>query len=108
MDPNSIDMILQLCNIDDDDDDGLDQNALIAVLLYFDDNQQQRCVKWQNERLDWNGHVEKLLHCNQFESKYHRPLESFNTLVRLLQDDIKVDFVECMNSIILVAKQIRA
>jgi hypothetical protein len=36
---------------------------------------------WQHERLDWDRHVQKLLHEDRFHIRYRMPLEDFEALV---------------------------
>jgi hypothetical protein len=45
---------------------------------------------WEHERLDWDRHVQKLLHKDHFHTRYCMPLEEFNALVELLGDVIGV------------------
>lgn len=90
--------LLVLDDMNDDADDCLDASLLIVIDALFNDNQRMRRIKWRNDRIDWNDHVRRLLHCNQFDSKYHMPLDSFQKLVNLLRDDITVDFTKSMNS----------
>jgi hypothetical protein len=61
-------------------------------------NKQERMVKWYHERLDWDGHVEKLRHTGGFGSRYHMTEKSFVTLVDILRDRITVDFAQSMRS----------
>jgi hypothetical protein len=48
---------------------------------------------WDHERLDWDQHVQKLLHKDEdrFHTIYHMPLKDFNALVELLADVIVPD-----------------
>jgi hypothetical protein len=43
---------------------------------------------WQHERLDWDWHVQKLLHENCFHIQYGVSLEDFDALVKLFGDDV--------------------
>jgi hypothetical protein len=52
----------------------------------------ERISYWQHERLDWNQHVEKLLHENPFHIGYHMSLEDFDALVQLLGDEVVPNF----------------
>ena len=46
---------------------------------------------WEHERLDWDRHVQKLLHEHHFHIRYRMPLEDFDALVELLADVIVPD-----------------
>eukprot|EP00978_Attheya_sp_CCMP212_P033435 scaffold134925_cov24-Attheya_sp.AAC.1 len=59
-------------------------------------NKAERRIKWYHERLDWNGHVEKLRHTGGFESRYHMTEKSFMTLVNVLRDRITVNYAQSM------------
>jgi hypothetical protein len=48
----------------------------------------KRKAYWKHERLDWDLHVEKLLHADRFHIRYHMPLGDFEALVDLLGDAI--------------------
>jgi hypothetical protein len=48
----------------------------------------ERKSYWEHERLDWDRHVQKLLHEDRFHIRYHMPLEDFEALVELLGDGI--------------------
>ena len=66
----------------DDDDEAI----YMIVRAEFEQNkQQERCMKWFYERLDWDWHVEKLRHTKGFEKRYHMTEESFITLVNILR-----------------------
>ena len=43
---------------------------------------------WEHDRLDWDVHVQKLLHEDRFHTRYRMPLEDFDALVELLGDAI--------------------
>jgi hypothetical protein len=47
---------------------------------------------WQHERIDWDRHVERLLHSNRFHIRYRMPLEDFDALVQLLGDEVVPNF----------------
>jgi hypothetical protein len=47
---------------------------------------------WQHERLDWDLHVEKLIHENRFHIRYRMSFEDFDALVQLLGDDVVPNF----------------
>jgi hypothetical protein len=50
---------------------------------------------WEHgERLDWDRHVQKLLHKNRFHIRYRMPLEDFEALVELLGDEIVPNVVQ--------------
>jgi hypothetical protein len=48
----------------------------------------ERKSYWEQERLDWDLHVQKLLHEDRFHIRYHMPLVDFEALVKLLGDEI--------------------
>jgi hypothetical protein len=58
---------------------------------------------WEHEWLDWERHVQKLLHKDCFYTRYRMPLEDFNALVELLGDAIVPNVVQskrrCMEPI---------
>jgi hypothetical protein len=53
-------------------------------LLLMEVAMGKRKIKWKHTRLNWNEHVEKLLHEESFDSHYRMSLEAFTTLVDLL------------------------
>jgi hypothetical protein len=48
----------------------------------------QRKSFWEHRRLDWERHVQKLLHEDRFHIRYRMPLEDFEALVELLGDSV--------------------
>jgi hypothetical protein len=48
----------------------------------------------KHERLDWDLHVEKMLHIDRFNIIYCMPLEDFEALLDLLGDAIVTDVVQ--------------
>ena len=46
---------------------------------------------WEHERLDWDRHVEKLLHEERFHIRHRMPLEDFHALVEVLGDTIETN-----------------
>jgi hypothetical protein len=53
---------------DEDDQDELEEMSNFLAVMTV--NMNQRRIKWRHERLNWNEHVEKLLHEDMFDSKY--------------------------------------
>jgi hypothetical protein len=49
---------------------------------------------WEHESLDWDRHVEKLVHEDCFHIRYHMPLDDFEALVELLGDVIVPNIVQ--------------
>ena len=41
----------------------------------------KRKAKWENDRISWYSHVEKLNHEEAFEKTYRMPLKAFDKLV---------------------------
>jgi hypothetical protein len=54
----------------------------------------ERKAYWKHERLDWDLHVEKLLHEDHFHIRYRMTLEDFEAFVVLLGDAIVKDVVQ--------------
>jgi hypothetical protein len=52
----------------------------------------ERTSYWQHERLDWDQHVEKVLHENGFHIRYRMSLEDFDALAQLLGDEVVPNF----------------
>jgi hypothetical protein len=52
----------------------------------------ERTSSWQHERLDWDRHVEKLLHEHGVHTLYRMSLEDFDALVQLLGDEVVPNF----------------
>ena len=54
----------------------------------------ERKSYWEQERLDWHLHVQKLLHEDRFHIRYHMPLDDFEALDELLGDAIVPNVVQ--------------
>jgi hypothetical protein len=54
----------------------------------------ERKSYWEQERLDWDRHVQKLLHEDCFHTRYRMPLGDFNALVELLGGAIVPNVVQ--------------
>jgi hypothetical protein len=54
----------------------------------------QRKTFWVHQRLDWERHIQKLLHEDRFHIRYRMPLEDFEALVELLGDAVVQNVVQ--------------
>ena len=57
-----------------------------------------RNYKWQDTRLNWEEHVDKLRHTNSFAQKYRMSYDAFNKLLGILRPFITVNAIKSMNS----------
>ena len=58
----------------------------------------ERKIKWKHSRLNWNEHVEKLLHEEEFDATYQMSLEAFTTLLDFLCPMISPNLIKALNS----------
>ena len=68
------------------------------ALRMFSAGLQSRRPRWRYDRIDWKNHVEQLRYTNKFQSRYHLTEESFDKLVGILRDEIKIDEKQSMCS----------
>ena len=61
-----------------------------ALRFLSEGAQSTRRPRWIYDRIDWNNHVEELRYTNKFQSRYHMTEESFDKLVGILGDEIKI------------------
>ena len=61
----------------------------------------ERNFKWPDTRLNWNDHVEKLIHRDEFEHTNRMSLVAFQKLLLLeiLRPAISVNLVQSRNSV---------
>ena len=87
---------------DSSSDDEIEQIAMLWIIDqeyhfgFFDDEElsekEQRAEKYRHLRVRWENHMHMLENSSeQFESHYHMSPASFNKLVSLLYDKIKVN-----------------
>ena len=63
----------------DDSDLSFEENVLEnPYVLHMMFGAQERAPKWRYDRLDWERHVQQLLHTNTFHLHYRMRLETFN------------------------------
>jgi hypothetical protein len=77
-----------------DDWDELEEQFLLMIGVVMG----QRKIKWKHSRLDWNEHVEKLLHEEEFDATYRMSLEAFTTLLDFLHPMITPNLIKALNS----------
>lgn len=73
--------------------DGIADVTLLEMEFIFQLNKDERRIKYKHRRINWEEHMDMLRHTRQFQSRYHMKESSFNTLINLLRDDIKVNEV---------------
>lgn len=81
-----------------DQDEETNRHDILQLVAIFITNKQKRSIKWKNDRLNWNEHVQRELHTKTFEPKYHMPLRSFSRLVHILLSHITIDVTKSRNS----------
>jgi len=81
IDGDIIDMVLSI----DDNDTG------VALMLLSGEAKQRRAPKWAYKRIDWDRHVEMLVHTKSFQSRYHMSLQAFHLLLSILRSSVTVD-----------------
>eukprot|EP00957_Ditylum_brightwellii_P047319 3595050-Ditylum_brightwellii.AAC.1 len=69
-----------------DDDDWDDIEAIFRL------NRNKRLIKYHYKWLNWAEHVEMLQYIGNFKGSYQMDIDSFNTLLEAIQEDITVDF----------------
>lgn len=67
-------------------------------LLMIDAARDQRKIKWKHSRLNWNEHVEKLLHEEYFNATYRMSHEAFTSLLNFLHPMITPNLIKALNS----------
>ena len=58
-----------------------------------------RNFKWNNTRLNWVDHVEKLTHTKEFKQTYNMSLGAFEDFVDILRPNITMNVVNISNPI---------
>ena len=62
-----------------------------------------RCLRWRHNRLDWNAHVQQLIHEGRFANEYRMSPSAHCNLVRLLDPILqRVEWNSCGSESILV------
>ena len=84
---------------EEEDNDEEEYKILLATyLVIVEESKKERKFKMNEERVDWDHHVDLLLHRNEFVENYGYSVEAFHDLVDLLRDDITYNEVRAMNS----------
>ena len=85
------DFVIDAALADDDREEFV--SALFAQLA-----SEERLFKWEEQRLDWNRHKERLLHQNKFHKQYRMEAEAFDVLVDILRPAVQVNEIRSMAS----------
>ena len=76
------------------DDDMEEFVAALLVQLAID----ERVFKWNDQRLDWHHHKERLLHQRKFHKQYRMTAEAFDVLVEIVRPAVEVNVLKSMAS----------
>jgi hypothetical protein len=81
-----------------DDDEDYWQELEMHFLRLMEAARGQRKIKWKHSRLNWNEHVEKLLHEEEFDATYRMSHEAFTTLLDFLRPMITPNLIKARDS----------
>jgi hypothetical protein len=80
------------------DDEDYWQELEMHFLHLMEAARGQRKIKWKHSRLNWNEHVEKLLHEEEFDATYRMSHEAFTTLLDFLRPMITPNLIKARDS----------
>jgi len=86
-----------LALIEDEDEDNDELEEMAQFLATMTEAKNERNIKWKHQRLNWNEHVDKLVHEESFAAKYRMSLDAFNTLLELLRIMITPNLFKASN-----------
>lgn len=83
-----------------EDDEAVLQSIMAVLQTLCNYVKDVRTFKKYNnsKRVNWNQHVELLVHRKEFENTYQMELTTFNLLVETLHDNITFDVAKARNS----------
>eukprot|EP00985_Skeletonema_marinoi_P006712 scaffold2915_cov88-Skeletonema_marinoi.AAC.1 len=81
--------------IDDEDDDLEDLEDMKVI---FSQMKQERKIKWEHKRVDWNYHRQMLVHTEEFENRFRMKEAHFDALLDILRDSLTVSVKHSMSS----------
>jgi hypothetical protein len=75
-----------------------DDDDLEETFFAFLKEKKSKRIKWQHQRLNWDEHVQKLRHTQEFSTYYHMSEETFSILLETIRDDITANHIKSKNS----------
>ena len=77
----------------DSDDDDLEDLRFI-----FSCRKQERSIKYNYLRVNWDEHIERLVHNNKIEQRFRMPLSAVNYLIDELREPLTVSVKHSVSS----------
>jgi len=97
--PNADDnMSLAYILLGSDDEEDAWNDMEEEMLLLFANLKEERKIKWQHDHLNWDEHVAKLEHEEEFDQTYRMSHESFIKLLNLVRAKVTPDIIKALNS----------
>jgi len=89
--------------LEDSSDDEMEEEEeeeelVVALAIVARLSKNSRNFKWQDTRLNWSKHLEKLQHAGEFDSTHRMSFETFTKLKNILGDRIQLDAAKSNNS----------
>jgi hypothetical protein len=97
-DANEGSFLKYLYETDSEEEEEEEDEMLEQFFAAYSRWKTERKWKWKHECLDWNDHVAKLVHQENFDRTYRMSLDALNTLLEHLRPWIQPDLVKSLNS----------
>jgi hypothetical protein len=76
--------------MDEEDGDDNDED-FVSMLCLFNGYKQERNIKWQHERMEWDKHITMKVYTGTFNRTYRMSKSSFDNLVNIIRQEITLD-----------------
>jgi hypothetical protein len=83
---------------EEEEDSALFMTIMSLATFIMDGMKGERIFKMHGKKVNWQDHIELLLHRNEFTSTYHMEKETFDALLSILRPLITVDIIKANNS----------